>query len=177
MKTSNISAMARGACDLQFQPAAASGSCAFNRTLHLLRRWMMSTSPTLDGCTVLNFSASHDGIGLRPWRVFAARRDYPNDRNSAGFGGRLTSGAGERTVPYEMNTTLFSALKGSVDGPDAHQIDRFIASQTIMMSLEGIPAFYVQSFLAAENDEARAAKTGQNRSLNRTQWRAEHIDN
>ena len=45
-----------------------------------------------------------------------------------------------------------------------------------MMSLEGIPAFYVQSFLAAENDEARAAKTGQNRSLNRTQWRAEHID-
>ena len=83
---------------------------------------------------------------------------------------------GERTVPYEMNTTLFSALKGSVDGPDAHQIDRFIASQTIMMSLEGIPAFYVQSFLAAENDEARAAKTGQNRSLNRTQWRAGHID-
>ena len=83
---------------------------------------------------------------------------------------------GERTVPYEMNTTLFSALAGSVDGPDEYQIDRFIASQTIMMSLEGIPAFYVQSFLAAENDEARASKTGQNRSLNRTQWRAGHID-
>jgi len=56
-----------------------------------------------------------------------------------------------------------------VDGPDEYQIDRFIASQTIMMSLEGIPAFYVQSFLAAENDEDSAAKTGQNRSLNRTQ--------
>ena len=143
-----------------------------------LRRWMMSTSPTLDGCTVLNFSASHDGIGLRPVEGLLPPEEITRMTETVqGFGGRLTMRSfGERTVPYEMNTTLFSALKGSVDGPDAHQIDRFIASQTIMMSLEGIPAFYVQSFLAAENDEARAAKTGQNRSLNRTQWRAEHID-
>jgi sucrose phosphorylase len=55
-------------------------------------------------------------------------------------------------------------------------MERFLASQTIMMSLEGIPAFYIQSFLASENDEARAAETGQNRSLNRTQWRMEDID-
>ena len=53
---------------------------------------------------------------------------------------------GAREVPYEMNTTLFSALKGTIDGKDEFQIDRFIASQTIMMSVEGIPAFYVQSF-------------------------------
>jgi len=79
-------------------------------------------------------------------------------------------------VPYEMNTTLFSALKGTVDGTDKMQIDRFIASQTIMMSLEGIPAFYIQSFLASENDEARAAATGRNRSLNRRQWRVEEVD-
>ena len=143
-----------------------------------LRRWMMSTSPTPDGCTVLNFSASHDGIGLRPVEGLLPPEEIARMSETVqSFGGRLTMRSyGERTVPYEMNTTLFSALKGSVDGPDAHQIDRFIASQTIMMSLEGIPAFYVQSFLAAENDEARAAKTGQNRSLNRTQWRAEHID-
>ena len=143
-----------------------------------LRRWMMSTSPTPDGCTVLNFSASHDGIGLRPVEGLLPPEEIARMSETVqSFSGRLTMRSyGERTVPYEMNTTLFSALKGSVDGPDAHQIDRFIASQTIMMSLEGIPAFYVQSFLAAENDEARAAKTGQNRSLNRKQWRAEHID-
>ncbi|MEC8177394.1 MAG: hypothetical protein VX055_06325 [Pseudomonadota bacterium] len=34
----------------------------------------------------------------------------------------------------------------------------------------------MQSFMAAENDEDSAAKTGQNRSLNRTQWHAGHID-
>ena len=143
-----------------------------------LRRWMMSTAPTPDGCTLLNFSASHDGIGLRPVEGLLPQEEISGMTETVQrFGGRLTMRSfGERNVPYEMNTTLFSALKGTVNGPDTHQIDRFIASQTIMMSLEGIPAFYVQSFLAAENDEARAQQTGQNRSLNRTQWRVDDIN-
>lgn len=143
-----------------------------------LRRWMMNTAPTPEGCTVLNFSASHDGIGLRPVEGL-----LPDDEIALmtekvqSFGGRLTMRSFEdREVPYEMNTTLFSALQGTLDGPDEHQVDRFIASQTIMMALEGIPAFYVQSFLAGQNDTALAAKTGQNRSLNRAQWQADTID-
>lgn len=143
-----------------------------------LRRWMMATAPTPKGCTIFNFSASHDGIGLRPVEGLLPPEEITRMTQAVqGFGGRLTMRSfGAREVPYEMNTTLFSALKGTIDGEDEFQIDRFIASQTIMMSLEGIPAFYVQSFLAAENDEARAAKTGQNRSLNRTQWQASQIN-
>ena len=138
----------------------------------------MATAPTPKGCTIFNFSASHDGIGLRPVEGLLPPEEITRMTQAVqGFGGRLTMRSfGAREVPYEMNTTLFSALKGTIDGEDEFQIDRFIASQTIMMSLEGIPAFYVQSFLAAENDEARAAKTGQNRSLNRTQWQASQIN-
>jgi sucrose phosphorylase len=143
-----------------------------------LRRWMMSTAPTPDGCTMFNFSASHDGIGLRPVEGLLPPEEISRMSEIVqGFGGRLTMRSyGDRHVPYEINTTLFSALRGTIDGPDAFQMERFLASQTIMMSLEGIPAFYIQSFLASENDEARAAETGQNRSLNRTQWRMEDID-
>jgi len=94
-----------------------------------------------------------------------------------GFGGRVTMRSYEgREVPYEINTTLFSALKGTTHGEDNFHVARFIASQTIMMSLEGIPAFYIQSLLASENDEARAAQAGHNRALNRTQWSGEDID-
>jgi len=143
-----------------------------------LRRWMMSTAPTPDGCTMFNFSASHDGIGLRPVEGLLPPEEISRMSETVqGFGGRLTMRSyANRQVPYEINTTLFSALRGTVNGPDAYQVDRFLASQTIMMSLEGIPAFYIQSFLASENDEARAAATGQNRSLNRTQWRMEDIN-
>lgn len=143
-----------------------------------LRRWMMATAPTPEGCTIFNFSASHDGIGLRPVEGLLPEEEIARMTQAVqGFGGRLTMRSyGDREVPYEMNTTLFSALKGTIDGPDALQVDRFIASQTIMMSVEGIPAFYVQSFLASENDEALAATTGQNRSLNRKQWRVDEVD-
>ena len=143
-----------------------------------LRRWMMSMAPSQDGCAFLNFSASHDGIGLRPVEGLLPQEEVDKMVEAVqSFGGRLTMRTyQDRQVPYEMNTTLFSALKGTIDGADDMQVPRFIASQTIMMSLEGIPAFYVQSFLASENDEALAEKTGQNRSLNRRQWRAEQVD-
>jgi sucrose phosphorylase len=143
-----------------------------------LRRWMMSMAPSQDGCAFLNFSASHDGIGLRPVEGLLPQEEVDKMIEAVqSFGGRLTMRAyQDRQVPYEMNTTLFCALKGTIDGADDLQVPRFIASQTIMMSLEGIPAFYVQSFLASENDEALAEKTGQNRSLNRKQWQAAEVD-
>ena len=143
-----------------------------------LRRWMMATAPTPEGCTIFNFSASHDGIGLRPVEGLLPEQEINRMTQAVqGFGGRLTMRSyGDREVPYEMNTTLFCALKGTIDGPDALQVERFIASQTIMMSVEGIPAFYVQSFLASENDEALAAETGQNRSLNRKQWQVDEVE-
>lgn len=143
-----------------------------------LRRWMMSTAPTPEGCTVFNFSASHDGIGLRPVEGLLPDEELARMTDLVeSYGGRLTMRSyGGQEVPYEMNTTLFSALKGTLHGPDEHQVARFIASQTITMALEGIPAFYIQSFLASENDDALAQKTGQNRSVNRSQWQATEID-
>jgi sucrose phosphorylase len=53
--------------------------------------------------------------------------------------------------PYEINISLFDALKGTAKGEDEWQIERFLCSQTIMMALEGIPAFYIHSFLATPN--------------------------
>lgn len=143
-----------------------------------LRRWMMSTSPTPNGCTVLNFSASHDGIGLRPVEGLLPEDEVTRMTELVkDHGGRMTMRSfNGRDVPYEMNTTLFAALKGTMKGPDDKQVERFIASQTIMMSLEGIPAFYIQSLLASDNDEARAAETGQNRSLNRRQWQSGEVE-
>ena len=62
--------------------------------------------------------------------------------------------------PYEMNIALYDAMQGTVDGPDAFQRNRFICSQTIMMSLEGIPAFYIHSLLATPNDHDGVETTG-----------------
>jgi sucrose phosphorylase len=71
-----------------------------------------------------------------------------------GFGGLLSmrKTADGSDHPYEMNIALFDAMRGTLDGPDEHQIVRFVCSQTVMMSLQGIPAFYIHSLLATPND-------------------------
>ena len=70
-----------------------------------------------------------------------------------------------------MNITFFDACKGTIaGGEDALQFDRFICSQTIVMALEGVPAFYIHSLLGTPNDHEGVAKTEVNRAINRHRW-------
>ena len=85
------------------------------------------------------------------------------------------------TRPYEINIALFDALKGTIDGVDAWNIERFLCSQIIAMGLEGIPGFYIHSLLATQNDHEGVEKTGHNRAINRHRWHypdlLEQLDN
>ncbi len=138
-----------------------------------LRHWVASMPSLQNGCTYLNFTASHDGIGLRPVEglMEQAEIDLMLDTVEL-FGGKVTMrslGNGEEK-PYEMNITYFDALKGTVNGEDEFQFERFIASQSIMMSMQGIAAFYVHSLLGTSNDYERLQRKGRNRSINRHKW-------
>lgn len=144
-----------------------------------LRQWMMTQPPTLENCTSLNFTASHDGIGLRPLEGLLPKTDIDKVVETAKeFGGKVTTRKRDnKDVPYELNITYFDMLKGTFAGVDDYQVERFIASQTIMMSIEGIPAFYIQSLFGSENDVEKLNRTGQNRAINRHQWNLEELRN
>ena len=73
-------------------------------------------------------------------------------------------------APYEINTTYFEATKRTMAGHDDLHIPRFLCSQTIVMSLEGIPAFYIHSMLATPNDHEAVERRGMNRAINRHLW-------
>jgi sucrose phosphorylase len=142
------------------------------RTEHL-KRWMMSMPPAPVGCTYLNFTASHDGIGMRPAEGLLSQEEQLQLVETVrSFGGRIstrrTEDGGERV--YELNVALFDALQGTVKGPDKWQVERFLCSQTVMLGLEGIPAFYIHSLLATPNDQDGVAATQHNRSINRHKW-------
>ena len=138
-----------------------------------LKRWMMSMPPAPQGCAYLNFTASHDGIGMRPAEGLIS--DYEQLQmveTIRGFGGRISARRGNDGAEhvYELNISLFDALRGTISGADEWQVERFLCSQTIMLGLEGIPAFYIHSLLATPNDEAGVLRSGQNRSINRHRW-------
>lgn len=144
-----------------------------------LKTWMMSMPPAPIGCAYLNFTASHDGIGVRPTEGLLSEEEYLQMLEAMQkFGGQISmrQKSDGTQSPYEINISLFDALKGTVKGEDQWQIERFICAQTIMMSLEGIPAFYIHSLLATPNDYANVAKTGHKRSINRHKWDCEKLE-
>ena len=165
-------------CDLLIN-SLLSGNCTH------LKTWMMSMPPAKQGRTYLNFIASHDGIGVRPAEGLLSDTELNSMLTTLSeFGGhvsmrRMPDG---KDKPYEVNISLFDALKGTItssqNSPDADpwQIARFLCAHKIMLALEGVPAFYIHSLLGTQNDHALTQKTGRARSINRHQWDIDELN-
>jgi len=142
-------------------------------TSRYLSTWMTSMPPAQDGTVYFNFIASHDGIGLRPVEGLLEQAEVDDLlATMKRFGGRISwreTGDGE-AKPYEVNIALADALQGTTAGPDQWGLQRYLCAHAIMLSLEGVPAFYIHSLVGTRNDEARLAHTSHNRSINRHQW-------
>ncbi|WP_420003773.1 sugar phosphorylase [Arenibacterium sp. LLYu02] len=138
-----------------------------------LLKWARAMPPAPLGCAYLNFTASHDGIGMRPAEGVLPQGEIDQMIDCLRAGGGLVSmrslpGGGE--APYELNCTYFDALSRTFEGNEALKVERFLCSQTIPMSLEGIPAFYIHAMLATANDLEAVARRGMNRAINRHRW-------
>jgi sucrose phosphorylase len=147
--------------------AVMSGSARY------LRRWQRGMPPAQLGCAYLNFTASHDGIGMRPVEgILPADEQAKMIETIKDIGGLVSMRAlpDGGQAPYEINTTFYAATGQTFDGKDEYQFDRFVCSQTIVMSLEGIPAFYIHSMLATPNDLEQVTRRGMNRAINRHRW-------
>ncbi len=146
----------------------ASGNCTY------LRNWLMSMPPAQNGTSYLNFIASHDGIGMRPAEGLLKEEEIDQLANlMTDFGGKVSMRTtGKDTMrPYELNISLYDAFKGTIaKGEDEWQFARFMCAHAIMLSLEGIPAIYIQSLFGTTNDYQRLENSGHNRAINRRQW-------
>lgn len=153
--------------------ALASGDCTY------LRAWLMSMPPAQNGTTYLNFIASHDGIGMRPAEGLLSEDEINQLADlMTQFGGKvsLRSVGKDKFKPYELNIALYDAFKGTLQNPDDDfQFHRFICAHTIMLALEGIPAFYIHSLFGTNNDYQRVEHSGHNRAINRHQWNLEDL--
>lgn len=145
-----------------------------------LRKWSMGMPPAKEQTTYFNFIASHDGIGLRPTENILTDQERGTLIDIIKeFGGVISNRKkpdGTETV-YELNIALLDAMKGTFKGIDHMQVERYIACHAIMLSLEGIPAFYIHSVLGTTNDYELMKKNSQNRSINRKSWDINEIKN
>ncbi|AHF02047.1 alpha-amylase [Thiomicrospira aerophila AL3] len=146
-----------------------------------LTAWAQDLAAPPPGCNYLNFTASHDGIGLRPVEGLLPDREIEDliagMHRQGGYVSMRSRPDGSQS-PYEINISLFSAFRETCHGlgPDQWQVDRFICSQLIMLSLQGIPALYIHSLLATVNDQEGVERTGRTRSINRRKWAKPYLE-
>jgi glycosidase len=137
----------------------------------ILSDWARTLTLPSDKTTFFNFLASHDGIGLNPARGILSDAEIDSLVNKIIEHGGLISykhNADGTQSPYEMNINYFDALSNpNGDEPQELQVSRFIAAQSIMLSLIGMPGIYFHSLFGSRGWTDGVRQTGRNRSINR----------
>ena len=139
-----------------------------------LTKWSMKMPPAQVGNAYLNFIASHDGIGMRPAEGLLSDDEISKmlerlKKNGSQFSMRKLSSNEDKV--YEANISLFSALQFTdIDKEGDFVLERFIASHCIILAIEGVPAFYFNSFFATKNDDKSYLNSEVKRDLNRHKW-------
>lgn len=137
-----------------------------------LSEWAASLDELPKHCTYFNFTASHDGIGVRPLQGLVPDDEFNNlvesMKKKGGFISEKKNPDGSLS-PYEMNITYFDAFAGE-NGSQSLQERRYLCSQIISMSLLGVPGIYFHNLTATRNNQKGVSITGRYRTINRKKW-------
>ena len=143
-----------------------------------LTKWLSDFPETPGGTTFFNFTASHDGVGVRPLEglVPHARIERLVEAAKA-RGGRVSTRrlADGNESPYELNITYFDALADLDSAPTPSRLRRFLASQAIMLAIRGIPGVYFHSLFGTRNDHDSVRQSGQSRRINRSKFAVDDL--
>lgn len=145
-----------------------------------LSRWAKGIERPSERTSFFNFTASHDGIGLRPVTgILSADEINALVALSEKQGGKVSyrSQSDGTKVPYELNINYFDAITDPAI--TAHDMDtaiaRFMVSQAIMLAFIGVAGIYFHSILGSRNDSKGLAETGRYRSINREKLDADKL--
>ena len=133
-----------------------------------LRSWAAGLPPSDGRTTYFNFMASHDGIGMTPTHGILSDAERDNLIRSVEERGGLVSykATAEGKIPYELNINYRDAVAGDIKSPGGLAA-KFLASQSILLAMPGVPGIYVHSLLGSGNWREGVAETGMNRTINR----------
>ncbi|MBK8025831.1 MAG: sugar phosphorylase [Chloroflexi bacterium] len=142
-----------------------------------LADWINSLPAPTEHTTFFNFTASHDGIGVRPVEGILSADELAQmidhvEANGGRVSYRALPDGGKK--PYELNISYVDAT-GAVGISTGDHIARFLLTQAVMLSLAGVPAIYVHSLLGSRNDDAGLERLGYNRAINREKLNADQV--
>jgi sucrose phosphorylase len=141
----------------------------------VLSSWAQGLELGSETNTFFNFTASHDGIGVRPLEGILSQKEI-NElvkivQNNGGLVSYKQNPDGSDS-PYELNITYVDAILAD---NQSNQAEKFLASQAIQYALPGVPATYIHSLLGSRNWLEGVELTGRARTINREKLNVEDI--
>lgn len=145
-----------------------------------LTQWAKTIRRVSDRTTFFNFTASHDGIGVRPVQdILSADEIAALVQRTRDHGGQVSmkNNSDGTQSPYELNITYFDAITAPsvTESQPEIAVKRFIVSQAIMLAMIGVPGIYFHSLFGSRNDLAGVQATGRARSINREKLNADTL--
>ncbi len=144
-----------------------------------LHEWAKSLPSLKNKCTFLNFTSSHDGIGVRPLQGLVPDKELDvlvkEVKKRKGLVSFKSNPDGSKN-PYELNITYFAALSVPGNSESELGIQRFLTSQYIAASFKGVPAVYIHCLTATPNDLEGVEESGMPRRINRKKWDEAQLD-
>ena len=145
----------------------------------VLKTWLASLKPPSQDATFFNFTASHDGIGVRPLEgIVPQERVLKLADIVRSHGGKVNTrrNSDGSDSPYELNITYLDAVADRSSVSPAVHSRRFLATQAIMLAMQGVPAVYFHSLVGSPNDIDGMNESGQNRRINRHKYDRSELD-
>ncbi|MCD0461386.1 alpha-amylase family glycosyl hydrolase [Roseiconus lacunae] len=134
-----------------------------------LTRWASSLDLPGDRTCFFNFTASHDGVGVRPLQGIVSTEAIEElaeiARSHGGFVSMRDNGDGTQS-PYEINCNYFD-FATDPSSSDSVRVQRFLLTQSVMLTMPGVPGIYYHSIVGSENDRQAAIDSKINRRINR----------
>mgnify|MGYP001288791861 CR=1 FL=1 len=143
--------------------------------------WARTLDYPANDATFFNFTASHDGIGVRASEKILTPQDIQHIADAVlQKDGRInyrTMPDGTKS-PYELNISFLNAIAPQ-NASTEEKAKAFLASQAIMLALKGVPGIYIHSLLGSENDlmgRQKAEEAGENPSTINRRINREKLD-
>ncbi len=142
-----------------------------------LTSWAATLELPSDKVCFFNFTASHDGCGLRPASGLISDQEI-NDlvENTKKHGGLISyRNTPEGEKPYEINCSYIDILSGP-DEPMQIRIKRMLLTQAVVLAMPGVPGIYFHSLVGSQNYFEGVKLTGINRSINREKFNFNYLE-
>jgi sucrose phosphorylase len=143
-----------------------------------LTAWAKTLKLPSDKVCFFNFTASHDGVGVRAVSDILDTEELDFLVKSCESHGGLVSyravGNSDEKLPYELNCSYIDILTDPNED-DNLRLKRMILAQAVTLTMPGVPGIYFHSLVGSSSYHESVRKTRRNRAINREKLNFDNI--